>query len=393
MTAFKLFFFFGLLALSISSAHSVEGYKDIYLDREQDIVIHSVFCGDLNKLNSLRPFYVYTNSTKIDEGTYYYSTVYGNYSFTFKPIEGQPDQLRIRGLLKAGQTKKEQMVVDNCLVAPLQGLPPKLLSSLKQTMLTPNDPNWDKTMIHYGSVAGRPAFASGVYEDPRSTAKKSQYDQKVHDANQQYLEAAEQRFASESEKLQNDLPKKLEDAIKYALQEDGATTGKIYPTIEKPAVWTATSKQIYNDTQSRQRQEMDWDKVIQDNFNWLFTVVGKDNDLKSTQLVPPQPALWNGQILKQRVTVAASFENGKSLELDFVIKSEKVNRDAFDSLETIAVKSNTDRKSIIGGTKKIRDLADPTTVSTLIIYSPTKKVNLFFSPFRGNKIGDYWRYR
>jgi hypothetical protein len=95
---------------------------------------------------------------------------------------------------------------------------------------------------------------------------------------------AEQRFASESERLQNDLPKKLEDAIKYALQEDGVTTGKIYPFIEKPAVWTVTSKQIYNDTLSRQRQKKDWDKVIQDNFDWLFKVVGKDNDLKSTQL-------------------------------------------------------------------------------------------------------------
>jgi hypothetical protein len=204
---------------------------------------------------------------------------------------------------------------------------------------------------------------------------------------------AEQRFASESEKLQKDLPKKLEDAIKYALQEDGATIGKIYPTIEKPAVWTATSKQLYNDALSRQRQEMDWEKVIQDNFDWLFTVVGKDNDLKSIQLVPTQPALWNGQILKQRVTVAATFDNGKSLELDFVIKSKKVNRDVLDSLETIAVKSNAARKSIIGGTKKIRDLADLTAASSLNIYSPSKKVNLFFSPFRGNKIGDYWRYR
>ena len=39
------------------------------------------------------------------------------------------------------------MVVDNCLLAPLQGLPPKLMNSLKQISLTPNDPNWDKTMI------------------------------------------------------------------------------------------------------------------------------------------------------------------------------------------------------------------------------------------------------
>ena len=122
-------------------------------------------------------------------------------------------------------------------------------------------------------------------------------------------------------------------------------------------------------------------------------MVGKDNDLKSTQLFPTQPALWNGQILKQRVTVAATFDNGKSLELDFVIKSEKVNRDVLDSLETIAVKSNAARKSIIGGTKKIRDLADSTAASSLNIYSPTKKVNLFFSPFRGHKIGDDWRYR
>ncbi len=393
MNPLKSLLSFGTLALSVSLAHAVEGYKDVYLDREQDIVIHSVFCGDVNKFNSLRPSYVYTNTTKIDEGTYYYATSYGDYSFTFKPIEGQSEHLRIRGLLKAGQTQKEQMVVDTCLVGPLQGLPPKLLNSLTQKILTSNDPNWDKTMIQYGSVAGRPAFAAGVYEDPRSTARNSEYDQKVYDTNQQYMEAAQQHFASRSEQLQNGLPKKLEDAIKYARQEDGATKGKIYPPIAEPAVWTTTSQKRYNDALSRQRQERDWDKVIQDNFDWLFSVIGRDNNVTSVQRVPTSPAQWNGQVLEQKVTVAASFGDGKSLEIDFVIKSEKVNRNIFDSLEDIAKKSNAARKSIIGGTKKVRDLIDPTQAKTLKVYSPTKKINLFFSPFRGKKAGDSWRYK
>jgi hypothetical protein len=393
MRAFKLLLSISVVALALSSAHAVEGYKDVYLDREQDTIIHSIFCGNFDKINSLRPFYVYTNTAKIDEGTYYYSTKYGNYSFTFKPIEGQSEHIRIRGLLKAGQTKKEEMVIDTCLVGPLPGLPPKLLNSLKQTTLMANDPNWNKTMTQYATVAGRPAFAADVYEDTRSTASNNEYDQKVYDTNQQYLQTAERRFASESDKLQNNLPDKLEDAIKYALQENGATAGKVYPKIERPAVWTATSKKIYNDDLSRQRQEKAWDKLIQDNFDWLFSVIGRDNSLQSTQLVPTQPAQWNGQILEQIVTVAALFDDGKSLELDFVIESEKANRGAFDSLEEIAYKSNAARQSIIGGTKKVRDLIDSTQANSLRIFSPTKKLNLFFSPFRGKQKGDFWRYK
>jgi hypothetical protein len=207
------------------------------------------------------------------------------------------------------------------------------------------------------------------------------------------MEAAQQHFASKSEQLQNGLPKKLEDAIKYARQEDGATKGKVYPPIVEPAVWTTTSQKRYNDALSRQRQERDWDKVIQDNFDWLFSVTGRDNNVTSVQRVPTSPAQWNGQVLEQKVTVAASFGDGKSLEIDFVIKSEKVNRNIFDSLEDIAKKSNAARKSIIGGTKKVRDLIDPTQAKTLKVYSPTKKINLFFSPFRGKKAGDSWRYK
>jgi hypothetical protein len=393
MKSFKLLLSFGVLLLVLSSAHAVEGYKDVYLDRDQDIIIHSIFCGDLRKIKSLKPSYVYTNTAKIDDGTYYYGSGYGNYSLTFKSFEGQPEQLKKRALLKAGQTEKSQMEIDECLVAPVAGLPPLLLSSLKQTIVAANDPNWGATMDQYAMVASRPAFGDGVYDDPRANAVNNVYDQKVYDANQEYLEATVQHFTAESQKQQNKLPKKLEDAIKYALQENRANEGKIYPAVEKPLVWTETSKKMYDDAVSRQRSEKAWDKLIQENFDWLFSIIGEDNDLESTQLVPAQPPEWNGQILEQVVTVAATFDDGKSLELDFVITSGKVDRSIFDSFEDTAYKSLSARKSMIAGTKKVRDLIDPARANTLDVYSPTSKINLFFSPFRANEEADLWRYR
>jgi len=59
-----------LTLLTAQSAFAVEGYKDIYLDREKAVNIHSIYCGkDLNKIRNLKPSYVYTNTAHIEVGT------------------------------------------------------------------------------------------------------------------------------------------------------------------------------------------------------------------------------------------------------------------------------------------------------------------------------------
>lgn len=97
-----------LATLAMPLLATVEGYKDIYLDRESPINVHSIYCGaNLQNLRTLKNSYVYTNSEHIEEGTYYFSSAYGDFSYTFKAVEGQdPSQLISRGLLTAGKHKK-----------------------------------------------------------------------------------------------------------------------------------------------------------------------------------------------------------------------------------------------------------------------------------------------
>ena len=94
------------IGLLVSSAtFAVDGYKDIYIDRERDIVIHGIVCGkDLKNFRALKPSYVFTNTDNILKGTYYYNSPYGNYSLTFNSTENIA--VMVRWLLKDWQTKK-----------------------------------------------------------------------------------------------------------------------------------------------------------------------------------------------------------------------------------------------------------------------------------------------
>lgn len=376
-----------------SAALAVDGYQDIYLDREKEIYIHGIVCGDFNNERSLKPSAVYSNTSSLEKGTYYYSSKWGNYSYTFNFIEGKPKQLMMRGLLKEGQTNKAQMVVDTCLVGKLDGLPAKITKNLNQQILSPDDDQWDNTMAQYAMIAGRPAFAKGSYEDSRMANKYAVYDQKVYEANQAYLRTAEQRFASEFERMSQALPKKLKAAIAYAHQENGFLANKTYPVIKEPTVWTPTSERRYKDQVTRVQQGKAWDVEIQKNFDWFFTLVGKGNNLVDAKLGGTSEATWQNNVLEQRVTVLATFDEGKTLALDFIIKSSKLDSDLFDSLLMIREKSNNMRQSMLLRGKKVRPLVDSANGRKISVYSPTEKVHLFFSAFKGKAIGKNYRYQ
>ena len=153
----------GLVALVTSlSATAVEGYQDIYLDKQKDIVVHGLMCGDnLNNLNKLRPAAVFTNTPEIEKGTYYYKSAYGEYSLTFNTTENAA--VMARGLLKGGKTAKSDMEQQLCIVKDVEGLPAALRRYLKKTTIKADDENWEATMKNYELVAGKPAFGKGQY--------------------------------------------------------------------------------------------------------------------------------------------------------------------------------------------------------------------------------------
>jgi len=381
------------ISLLVSSVtYAVEGYKDIYIDRERDIIIHGIVCGeDINNLRSFKPSYVFTNTDTISNGTYYYNSPYGNYSLTFKATENM--SIMARGLLKSGQTKKDQMVKNVCIVSKLDGLPGAISKNLNKLVLKANDPNWDEVMTKHTFVSGKPAYGEGIFQNDRDTAKFDQEDKEVFDANQKYLKEIEKIFSKEYKEIAGKLPIKLVNAIKYTHQTDGFSVGKTYPLIEEPAVWTSTAKERYNDLNRRRTQTIDWDKVIQENFNWFFGLVGRDNKLKTTHLVSTSKPQWNGRILEQLATVQAKFEDGKSLELDFLITSSKVNSEMFDTIEVIKKKSHLVRNNPIASSKTPRKPVELPSSKAIDVYTPTEKEVNFFSLFRDKAIGDTYRYQ
>ena len=375
-------------------ALAVEGYKDIYLDREKPVNIHSIFCGpNLQNLRSLRPAYVYTNSEHIEKGTYHYTSGYGKFSYTFNTVNGQqPTQILARGLLKANQTSKNDMVKEICIVGQMNGLPNQLSKNIGKVTLSVNDPEWDQTMVKYG-MFGKPAFGEGVYKDQRTVAKHGAHDQAVFDANQAYVANIEKQFERKFKKIANKFPKKLKDAIKYAHQEDGFLKTKTYPVIKEPSVWTAIAKERF-DTQQRQLgQKKAWDVVIQKNFDWFFTLTGKDNALKSTKLQGSTENTWKDNQLQKLATVSATFENGKTLELDFLITSEKVSKEYFETLEEIQHKAMLVRNSPIAQSREPRKPAVLPKANSLDVYTPSEKTVIFFSSFREKALGDTYRYQ
>ena len=153
----------GLLALTTSmSAFAVDGYKDIYLDKKQDIVVHGLMCGNnLDNFNHLKPAAMMTNTPQIEKGTYYFKTAYGEYSLTFDTTE--KDTVMHRGLLQGGKTSINDMDKKLCIVKDVEGLPKAMRRYLTKTTLKADDKNWTQTMKNYEMVVGKPAFGKGIY--------------------------------------------------------------------------------------------------------------------------------------------------------------------------------------------------------------------------------------
>ena len=153
-----------ILAFLSTSVFAVEGYKDIYIKADKDIYLHTIYCGqDLTNFGGLKPSVIFTNTKNIQRGTYYTSSAYGNFSTTFKPIEGQHASIQTRGILSKGQTKKSQMKIDICLVDKHPQLPQALNKRIKKDILKSNNPNWNKKMKDLTTYFGKPGSAKGEY--------------------------------------------------------------------------------------------------------------------------------------------------------------------------------------------------------------------------------------
>lgn len=362
--------------------------KDVYLDREQPVQVHSIFCGqDLKNIRGLKNNYVYTNSDNISPGRYYYSSAYGDFSYVYKAIDGKdPNVLMERTLLTSTQTPSKK---EYCIVGKVDGLPQQLTRVMGKTVLSVEDPQWDATMKKL-AMFGKPAFAEGVYTDQRTLAKQDSANQKVYDANQAYLKAAKGLFETQFEALVAGLPQRLEDGIAYAYQEDGFLSNKVYPTIKEPAVWTVTAEKRYQQQQSNLHQKKQWDVLIQQNFDWFFALTDKGNKVTSVSIKGAATTEIKDRVFTKVSTVAAKFENGKVLELDFTVTSEEIPASVFWSIDEIKNKTDALRNDIrVRTSRELPTIAPPTELD---IYSDAEKMVLFFTPFRANNAGDNYRY-
>ncbi len=147
-----------------TSVFAVEGYKDIYVQSDKDIYVHTIYCGkDLSSLSQLRASVVYTNTQSIEKGTYYINSLVGEYSTTFNKVKGESNSIRIRGILTNGQTTEAQMKKEVCLVEKNSKLPKALNHKITQDIIKSDDPQWNKKMKGLTNYFGIPAYAKGKY--------------------------------------------------------------------------------------------------------------------------------------------------------------------------------------------------------------------------------------
>ncbi|MFT7560502.1 MAG: hypothetical protein ACI93R_002422 [Flavobacteriales bacterium] len=282
------------------------------------------------------------------------------------------------------------MIKEFCIVGQIAGIPQQLAKNIGTTTLSAEDPQWDVTMVKL-AMFGKPAFGEGVFTDQRTTGKHDAKNAAVNDANKAYIAKAKQLFDSKFKEISASLPQRLEDGIKYAYQEDGFIEKKTYPVIKEPTVWTAISKERYNDQQRQRTQKIAWDQIIQKNFDWFFALTTKDNELQSVKLSKLSSASLNGRVIEQVSTITALFDDDRTLELDFLIRSKELPREVFASLEEIKREADSVRGSAIAGSRETRTPIDPP--NDLDVYSSAEKTVLFFTPFREKALGDTYRYQ
>lgn len=151
-----------LMLTSSTVAFSVEDSRDIYLNKKMDIIVHGLMCGeDLNNLNRLKPSVVFTNTAEVEQGTYYYKSAYGEFSYTFTETEN--DAVMVRRFLKKEQTPEDKSINEFCIVKDVEGLPAPLRNYLNKTTLKASDSNRPQIMKNYELVAGKPAYGKGEY--------------------------------------------------------------------------------------------------------------------------------------------------------------------------------------------------------------------------------------
>lgn len=159
----KKSFLFGLVFL-YTSVFAVEGYKDIYINSNKDIYVHTIYCAkDLSTFATLQPSVIFTNTKDIEDGTYYFDSMMGKFSTTFKHIDGESNSIRVRGILTKGKTSKEEMIKEVCLVDKNEKLPKYLNGKIQKDLIKANDTSWNNKMKQLTNYFGKPASAKGKY--------------------------------------------------------------------------------------------------------------------------------------------------------------------------------------------------------------------------------------
>lgn len=381
-----------LINLIILQLFAIDGLKDQYLDRESDIYMHTILCSkDKQRLTNLKPTLIYNNSKDIQQGTYYYSSAYGKFSYSYKFVEKQPNSVMIRAFLSEGQKQFDQNKVEICLVKKMNTLPAQFNSKISTLVIKPNDPKWNQYMAQGSMLTGKPAFAKGIYEDPRKTKDRGVYAKSVFEANQKFISAIENEYELKAQSITKKIKEEIQKAVAYAKQEDGFLENKVYKKVKEPAVWTHVSKQRYQDQLHSLRVEMEFDKLTQKNFDWFYSLVGRANPLTNVSLVNEPKGQWKDKILSKLITYELTFADNKKLHLDFTINSDKVNKKYFASLEAIEKDQYNREHNANAFDDKKQELPKVEDAKNLKVYSSREKINLYFSIFSSKKLGDTYR--
>jgi len=140
-----------LLILLMTLSGGASAANNVNIDTKKDLYVHGIVCGTAGNKQSFRPKVVFTNTGKIEHGTYHFVSNYGPYSYTFKAHSAGLD-----AVLSRVTTTKDKQIEDVCIVKKYKDIPPILGQYVNVDKLAANDPKRDGTLNNLKLVSGMP---------------------------------------------------------------------------------------------------------------------------------------------------------------------------------------------------------------------------------------------
>jgi len=145
-----------LSAIAITGLFASSG-KDISVDTNKDLYVHSIYCGDVSKMYTMKPAIIYTNTKEIENGTYYFKGNDLKVTMKYEEVKGFSKVVMSRTMsFKRTPSSKPYVRTDVCMIKKSKLLSKRYNSAIDVDFMKAGDTAARKDLSRYFSYFGEP---------------------------------------------------------------------------------------------------------------------------------------------------------------------------------------------------------------------------------------------